>query len=131
MQNLKTIFLADDDADDRFMIKEAIREVDRHIEVIEAENGIDLLTMMEKNEKPGSAIVVLDMNMPKMNGLETLDAIRSIPHLSMIPAIMLSTSSDTSFAKIAYKAGISIYLTKPDSFEAFIDMIQQLTNQFL
>lgn len=66
-----------------------------------------------------------------MNGLETLDAIRSIPHLSMIPAIMLSTSSDTSFAKIAYKAGISIYLTKPDSFEAFIDMIQQLTNQFL
>ncbi|MBE9462605.1 response regulator [Dyadobacter subterraneus] len=131
MQNLKTIFLADDDADDRFLIKEAIREVDSEIKVIEAENGFELLTLMEESGEADSAIVVLDMNMPKMNGLETLDAIRSIPHLSMIPAVMLSTSSDSSFAQLAYKAGISIYLTKPDSFEAFIDLIQQLTNQFL
>lgn len=130
MHNLKTIFLADDDADDRFLIKEAIRKVDQEIKVIDAENGVELLSLMEESVEVQSTIVVLDMNMPKMNGLETLDAIRSNPHLSMIPAIMLSTSSDSSFARLAYKAGISLYLTKPDSFEAFIDLIQQLTNQF-
>lgn len=130
MHNLKTIFLADDDADDRFLIKEAIRKVDQEIKVIEAENGVELLSLMQESVEFQSTIVVLDMNMPKMNGLETLDAIRSNPHLSMIPAIMLSTSSDSSFARLAYKAGISLYLTKPDSFEAFIDLIQQLTNQF-
>lgn len=131
MRNLQTIFLADDDADDRFLIKEAIKEVDRDIQVIEAENGLELLKLMAQSGKTESAIVVLDMNMPKLNGLETLDAIRSIPHLSLIPAVMLSTSSDSSFARIACKAGISIYLTKPDSFDAFIDLIKQLTSQFL
>lgn len=131
MKNFKTIYLADDDSDDRFLIKEAIREVNPDIKVIEAENGLELLTLIEETGDPDSALVVLDMNMPKMNGLEALDAIRSIPHLSMIPAVMLSTSSDSSFARLAYKAGISLYLTKPDSFEAFIDLIQQLTNQFL
>jgi CheY-like chemotaxis protein len=130
MQNLKTIYLADDDADDRFLIIEAIKSVDPEINVVEAENGLELLKIMEHTEQENS-LVLLDMNMPKMNGLETIHAIRSNPNLSLIPAVMLSTSSDTSFTQLAYHAGFSLYFTKPNSFEAFIDLFQQLTSQFL
>ncbi|MCF0058776.1 response regulator [Dyadobacter sp. CY356] len=131
MHNIKTIFLADDDVDDRILIKEAIRKVSQEIELIEAENGEELLILLQGSAQTGTAFVILDMNMPKMNGLETFDAMRAIPNLSMIPAVMLSTSTDPSLATLAYKAGISIFLTKPDSFEAFLDLIQKLTNQFL
>jgi CheY-like chemotaxis protein len=130
MHNTRTIYLADDDADDRFLMMEAIKNVDPDIQVIEAENGAELLKLMEATEQE-NALVVLDMNMPKMNGLETIHAIRANPNLSLIPAVMLSTSADTSFPKLAYQAGISHYFTKPNSFEAFIDLVQQLTSQFL
>ena len=128
---MKTIFLADDDVDDRILIKEAVKKVSREIEIIDAENGEELLKLMQVSGKTETAIVILDMNMPKMNGLETVDAMRAIPKLSMIPTVMLSTSTDPSLATLAYKTGISIFLTKPDSFEAFSDLIQQLINQFL
>jgi len=123
--NSKIIYLADDDQDDRFFISEAIKKFNPEITIIEVENGVELLSMMqEENNPPG--LVLVDMNMPKMNGLETVSAIRNSPGFSFIPAVMLSTSSDPSLISLAYEAGVNSFFTKPSSLDGFIDLALQL-----
>ena len=123
--NSKIIYLADDDQDDRFFISEAIKKFNPEITIIEVENGVELLSMMqEENNPPG--LVLVDMNMPKMNGLETVSAIRNSPGFSFIPAVMLSTSSDPSLISLAYEAGVNSFFIKPTSLEGFIDLALQL-----
>jgi CheY-like chemotaxis protein len=129
--NLKTIYLADDDADDRYLICEAIKQVDSKIDVVEAENGSDLLLSIQSNTLPSPVLILLDMNMPKMNGLETLRAIRSNPLHAHIPTVMISTSSDAKLIESARYEGINGFITKPDSFEGFIQLARQLTNEYL
>lgn len=128
--NLKTIYLADDDADDRYLICEAIKQVDSKIDVIEAENGSDLLLSIQENNLPAPVLILLDMNMPKMNGLETLRAIRSNPKHAHIPAVMISTSSDEKLIASAHNEGVNGFITKPNSFEGFIQLAQQLTAKY-
>jgi CheY-like chemotaxis protein len=129
--NLKTIYLADDDADDRYLICEAIKQVDSRIDVVESENGSDLLICIQKENLPLPTLIVLDMNMPKMNGLETLRAIRSNPLHAHIPTVMISTSSDAKLIESAHYEGIDGFITKPNSFEGFILLARQLTNDYL
>jgi len=129
--NLKTIYLADDDADDRYLICEAIKQVDSRIDVVESENGSDLLICIQKKNLPLPTLIVLDMNMPKMNGLETLRAIRSNPLHAHIPTVMISTSSDAKLIESAHYEGIDGFITKPNSFEGFILLARQLTNDYL
>jgi CheY-like chemotaxis protein len=129
--NLKTIYLADDDADDRYLICEAIKQVDSKIDVVESENGSDLLICIQKKNLPLPTLIVLDMNMPKMNGLETLRAIRSNPLHAHIPTVMISTSSDAKLIESAHYEGIDGFITKPNSFEGFILLARQLTNDYL
>ncbi|CAG5018417.1 Response regulator rcp1 [Dyadobacter sp. CECT 9275] len=127
----KTIYLADDDPDDRFLIREAIKEVNPEIKIIETDNGLALLSLIREITEPESTLILLDMNMPKMNGLETITALRSDPTLPLIPAMMISTSYDHSLAEEAFRAGINGYMTKPVTYEGFIDMGHQLVARFL
>jgi len=124
--NSKIIYLADDDQDDRFFISEAIKKLNPEIRIIEAENGVELLKMIREKNNPPVGLVLVDMNMPKMNGLETVSAIRNSPGFSFIPAVMLSTSSDPSLISLAYEAGVNSFFTKPSSLDGFIDLALQL-----
>jgi len=126
MNNSRIIYLADDDPDDRFLIKEAINEIHNRITFIEAENGLELLDSIESLTDPSQALILLDMNMPMMNGIEAITAIRNNPRFSGIEAIMISTSSDPSLAERAFQAGVNSYFTKPDTYEGFINLARQL-----
>ncbi|MCE6991910.1 response regulator [Dyadobacter sp. CY323] len=126
MSSYKTIYLADDDPDDRFLIMEAIRETNKKVNVVEVTNGLELLNTIQQLTDPSQALILLDMNMPLMNGLEAIVAIRTNPIFSDIHATMMSTSSDPSLAERAFKAGVNSYFTKPDTFEGFVSMAQQL-----
>lgn len=128
--SLKTIYLADDDPDDRYLICDAIKQIDPEIQIIEAENGSDLLLSIEEKELLSSVLIVLDMNMPRMNGLETLIAIRSNPFHATVPAVMISTSADPRLVESAYKEGINDFISKPNSYDEFVDLAGKLVSRF-
>ncbi|WP_439555981.1 acyltransferase family protein [Dyadobacter sp.] len=125
-----TVYLADDDEDDRFLIKEAINQVHSQINIIEAENGLELLNVIKHPKAQKAELILLDMNMPMMNGIEAALAIRKDPALGQVPIAMISTASNSSFIEQAYKAGVSHYYTKPSSFEGFISLANQLGTDF-
>lgn len=127
----KTVFLCDDDPDDRFLISNALMEVAPEIRIVEAEDGQNLLDVIMQQEEQSTTLFLLDMNMPRMNGLETIVQIRSMPGLSDIPAIMFSTSSDSQLIKRAISAGINHYIRKPNTFEGFIEMAQFVKSSYL
>ena len=131
MDNLKTIYLVDDDQDDRFFIKEAIQGTGTDAHIIEVENGFDLLTLVQKIADPSFSVIIIDMNMPKMNGLETVAAIRRDTRLADIPVVMLSTSSNSSLIETAYTSGVSSFVTKPSTFEEFAQLALVIKERFL
>ena len=127
----KTVFIADDDSEDRSFISDAIKEEDASIDVIEVENGAELLDILKQEGTPEPSLIVVDMNMPKMNGLETITAIKSDSKLSAIPAVMVTTSSDPLLSLKAYKFGIADFFVKPYSFQGYREMVIQLKYKYL
>ena len=126
----KTVHLADDDEDDRMLFKEALQETDPDIKVVEAQNGKELIENIKNDHDLDDAIIVVDMNMPKMNGIETIKAIRDDLNLSEVPAVMLSTSSSPELKKKAIEAGATEYFTKPNSFNALILIAKKILLRF-
>lgn len=125
------VFIADDDEDDRLFLTEALLNVDANIEIAEAKNGAELLNLL-KEAKCEPALIVLDMNMPQMNGLETLEALQSLDQqIVAAPTIMLSTSSDKGFAKKVLDSGIKDYFVKPYSVQGFLKLAQTLKLKYL
>jgi len=111
------VFLADDDADDRAMFEEVIREVDPTIQLTCAEDGKVLLTMLQSGKYPLPHLLFLDLNMPNKNGKECLDEIRSSERLKDIPVIIYSTSSSPKDIDDTFEKGANLYIRKPSSFQ--------------
>ena len=126
----RTLFLADDDQDDRFFLREAIGTVDAEIVIVEAIDGIELLKLIENISAAELTLIVLDMNMPRMNGLETIKAIRTNPKFSRIPAVMISTSSDPWLIEQVKIAGFQHFISKPSSLDGFTALAKQLCTSF-
>lgn len=131
MEKAKCVYLVDDDDDDRFLICEAIKQVSGKISIIEAKDGLHFFELVDQLEKPALSVILLDMNMPRMNGLETLKKIRSMPALSKIPVVMFSTSADPLLIKQAQLSGIHTFIKKPNSFEGYIDLATRISFLFL
>ncbi|WP_192579332.1 response regulator [Dyadobacter aurulentus] len=126
----KIVLLADDDSDDRYFIKQAIISSGLSIKLIEAENGAELIALLSHSTLAIS-LIILDMNMPKMNGLETISEIKAMQRIASVPVVMISTSPSQDLLDKAYKAGVQSFMPKPNTFEEFIDLINFLNKQFL
>ena len=127
----KIIYVADDDEDDRLFISDAIRDLNLEIKIIEVADGMDLLNLIQSETIPDSSIlVILDMNMPKVTGLEALQAIRANDQIKHIPTVMLSTSSDSELIQKAYQAGINAFIKKPNTMDGFIKIAEALQTCF-
>ncbi|MBO0929627.1 response regulator [Fibrella aquatilis] len=115
----KVIYLADDDDDDRMFMRKAITESGCQATIIEAENGQELIQLLQRQDAAEEIkLVVLDMNMPLMTGLEALQAIRADKTLQHIPAIIISTSAEPELVREAYRNGINAYIKKPSTYAA-------------
>lgn len=114
------IYMADDDADDRYYMRQSLRNIYPAVTIVEAQDGSELMEMLvswsrEPTHQPVH-LILLDVNMPKMNGLEVLTALKANPLLCHIPAVMVSTSDEAVLIDTAYQNGASGYLKKPMSY---------------
>jgi len=115
-----TILLVEDDELDVISVRRALKKIELDHELITAYNGIEALDKLRGNKgRPPITlpdVVLLDMNMPKMNGLEFLSALRADTSLKNLKVIVMTTSSERHERTATEKLGVSAYLIKPLNF---------------
>ena len=128
-----TILMADDDADDRTLTKEALEEGRLMNEIRFVENGEELLEYLRRQgrfappaEAPRPGLILLDLNMPRKDGRAVLKEIKSDPELRTIPVVVLTTSKADEDVYRSYDLGVNSYIVKPVTFEALVDILQTL-----
>lgn len=116
------IVLADDDVDDCLLTQEAFQSSGLSNTMTVVNNGEELLQYLKSNEKPD--LILLDLNMPCMDGFEALVEIKKNPELKSIPIIILTTSRAEEDVLKSYTLGVSGFVTKPVLFEDFLKVVQ-------
>lgn len=112
-----SVFLADDDADDRFLFEEALMQVMNNVKITALNNGEQLMTRLEDKKSHHPNLIFLDLNMPLKNGIECLEEIKCDDNLKNIPVVIFSTSKQKETINQAYNKGANFYMYKPDNFE--------------
>jgi CheY-like chemotaxis protein len=131
-ENSLVILMAEDDPDDRLLALEALEESRLLNPIHCVKDGVELLDYLHRrNEYAGSplpdvGLILLDLNMPKMDGREALEHIKSDPKLCMIPIIVLTTSRSEEDIFRTYKMGISGFITKPVNFADLVTQMKTL-----
>lgn len=125
------ILLVEDSAGDVLLTREAFRlalgdKVDLHV-VKDGVMAMDfLLNRGPETEDPFPSLILLDLNLPRKNGLEVLQEIKSNKAIQHLPVIILSTSNNRREIRKCYDIGANSYLIKPIDFDEFVDMIRKL-----
>ncbi len=117
------ILLIEDDKIERLKFKKIASSNGNH-QVIEASNGEKALNILEKIELPN--LIVLDLNMPKINGVEFLEILKNNNALKFIPIVIMSTSSNLNDIKTCFELGIAGYITKPLRYEDYKAKVESL-----
>ncbi len=93
-----------------------------------ARDGEEALAYIEKwrSGDPVPVVILLDLNLPKVNGLEVLEGIKKHPEFKTIPVVVLTTSSESSDVKTSYQLGANSYIVKPVDFDKFIEVAKQI-----
>ncbi|MBL0744278.1 response regulator [Chryseolinea lacunae] len=123
----RAIYLADDDADDRMLFEEALREVSARARLTLAHDGQELLAMLgEETRVPD--VIFLDLNMPRKNGIECLQELKQSPKLKHIPIVIFSTSSQPETVDKVYAGGAHFYVPKPRTYGVLKNVIHKILN---
>jgi CheY-like chemotaxis protein len=125
------IYLVDDDDDDKFFMKLSLEKVLPQGAVTFFSNGLELISQLEKQIMKLPDLVIMDLNMPVMCGLEALKKIRSHSIWKSIPVVMFSTSHAPEDIETCVNEGANLYLCKPAEATAYDKIVDQLTRQWL
>lgn len=133
-----TILMADDDADDRMMTKDAFVESHLANELRFVEDGVELMDYLKQrgkyadpNSSPRPGLILLDLNMPKKDGREALAEIKQDPALCTIPVVVMTTSKEEEDIHRSYRLHVNSYITKPVTFDALVAVIKVLGQYWL
>ena len=132
MTELKRIVLAEDNPNDVELTLAALAEINLANEVVVVRDGAETLDyLFRRNEYAdrsagNPAVLLLDLKMPKLDGLDVLRAIKADPNLNTIPVVMLTSSREEQDLVRSYQLGANAYVVKPVDFAAFIDAVRQL-----
>ncbi|CAM4107105.1 response regulator [Flavobacterium weaverense] len=127
-QKLVNILLVEDDEVDVMNVKRAFSKNNIKNPLFVAGNGIEALEMLENQIIPLPKIIILDINMPKMNGIEFLKVMRENEKLKNISVFVMTTSNEDSDKINAYNLNVAGYILKPLSFEKFLTSVATLKN---
>ncbi|MBG6109621.1 CheY-like chemotaxis protein [Flavobacterium sp. CG_23.5] len=128
LQKLVNILLVEDDEVDVMNVKRAFTKNNIKNELYVAGNGVEALDMLRSGIVPLPRIIILDINMPKMNGIEFLKVLREDENLKNISVFVMTTSNEDSDKINAYNLNVAGYILKPLSFEKFITSVATLKN---
>jgi len=128
-----TILMADDDEDDRLLTSEAMEEARLINDLRFVEDGVELLDYLRREGaygQPGAAprpgLILLDLNMPRMDGRTALQHIKADPILRRIPVVVLTTSKAEEDIMRSYDLGAASFITKPVTFSALVNLVSTL-----
>jgi CheY-like chemotaxis protein len=127
-----TVLMADDDEDDRLLARDAFRECGIDIDLRFVENGEELLEYLHGRGPwtscPTPSLIILDLNMPRVDGRQALAAIKEHPALRRIPVVVITTSKAEEDVLRTYDLGVSSFISKPGSYESLLALIRTLSN---
>jgi CheY-like chemotaxis protein len=132
MVELKKILIAEDNPKDVELTLEALSENNLANHVVVVKDGVEVMEYLRcegkyKLRKQGNpAVLLLDIKMPRMDGIEALKAIRSDEKLKTLPVVMLTSSREEPDLKRSYELGVNAYVVKPVDFKKFIDAVKQI-----
>jgi CheY-like chemotaxis protein len=133
-----TILLADDDEDDRLMTRDALRDARLHNELRTVIDGVELLQYLRREGKfaepsssPRPGMILLDLNMPRMDGREALGEIKQDPELRSIPVVILTTSKAEEDVIRSYDLGVNSFITKPVTFLGLVEVMKVFSRYWM
>jgi CheY-like chemotaxis protein len=132
MNEIHTILIADDDDGHAFLVEDNLRRGGVKTEFLRFSDGQEALdflfgrTVQPAFDPQKGYLLLLDIRMPKVDGVAVLQQIKSDPGLRSLPVIMLTTTEDPREVDRCHQLGCNIYIHKPVSFESFADAIAQL-----
>lgn len=126
------ILIAEDDADDRFLLETAFDECGFKDKIVFVQNGVELMdhlvNAVHKNGKRFPAFIMLDLNMPKKDGREVLKEIKDNTELKKIPVVVFTTTRNENDIKRCYELGANSYVVKPVSYDELVKVVSQVRN---
>jgi CheY-like chemotaxis protein len=137
MENVRVVdvLLVEDDPGDVLMTQEAFADHKVHNRLHVVSDGVEAMAFLRKQESyaevPTPDLVLLDLNLPKMDGREVLAAIKEDPTLRSIPVVILTTSEAEEDVLRSYSLHANAYVTKPVDFERFIDVVRRIDDFFV
>lgn len=135
LQGTLSILAAEDDADDRVLLADAFAESGVPVSLDFVSDGVELIErLLWRDAQPGVTLpdlVLLDLNMPRMDGREALRAVRDHPRLKHLPVIILTTSKAELDIRLSYQLGANSYVTKPRRFSELIAVLHSLERYWM
>jgi two-component system response regulator len=133
-----TILLADDDEDDRLMARDALREARLHNDLRTVADGVELLEYLRHEgaytnpeSAPAPGLVLLDLNMPRMDGREALREIKQDRALRTLPVVVLTTSKAEEDIVRTYELGVNSFISKPVTFLGLVEVMKAFSRYWL
>lgn len=128
VSNLADILLIEDRNSDIDLMREALQECDKPHRLHVVRNGEEALAFLRRQDKyttaPRPDLILLDLNLPKLNGHEVLSVIKADPNLKFLPVVVLSTSTTPQDIRQSYELQANCYITKPVDLDQFIEVVQ-------
>jgi CheY-like chemotaxis protein len=125
----RIVLIIDDDVDDRDFFCEALSEIDTSIKCVCATNGYEALNILSQPDVTTPDYIFLDLNMPRLGGIQCLTSIKKIKKLSQVPVIIFSTTRQNEEAEETKQLGAVMFLTKPSRYTELIQMLSAILSQ--
>ena len=133
METIKPILFVDDSPRDTALVMEALSQCKLDKEVITLSDGVEALDYLyhrgEFCDRDGRnpSVILLDLKMPRLDGLEVLKQIKSDSKLKVIPVVMMTSSQQEADVTQSYQLGVNAYIVKPVNFDDFVETVKQLS----
>jgi len=126
MKGKKPILLVEDDTVDTMTVSRALKEIHVSNKLITVNNGKEALEYLRNPDNETPCIILLDLNMPKMNGFEFLHAVKKDDQLKIIPVVILTTSKEEQDKIDSFMLSVAGYMIKPVDYQKFVDVMKTI-----